>query len=289
VFSTYLGGGSDDTGSQIGFDAQGNIFVAGSTGGSFPVTTGDAASADGSFVAKFSPDGKRLLYATVVPDSSSFPVLAVDAAGNAYIGGSTRFNHAFVAKLSPDGSTWLYRTPLAGSSAEVILGLVVDAGGNVVICGNTSSPDLPATAGAFQTKLAGVEDAFVARLDASGRIAALTYLGGSARDRGGLVSVDRAGNVYFAGTTDSFDLPTTAGSFQPAPLVPAWSESPGAFAAKLSPDLHSLLYATYLPVDRSIPHAVANAAGELFSRLPRACSPSRRMRRSLASAARTTS
>jgi uncharacterized protein (TIGR03437 family) len=61
------------------------------------------------------------------------------------------------------------------------------------------------------------------------------------------VQIDAQGNVYVAGFTSSLDFPTTAGSFEPAPLVPLWSGTPGGFVAKLSADATQLGYSTYVP------------------------------------------
>jgi hypothetical protein len=71
----------------------------------------------------------------------------------------------------------------------------VDAQGSVYLAGETVSPDFPVTAGALQLKHAGVPgndcsiftgcympDAFVTKLDASGKIVYSTYLGGSSYD-----------------------------------------------------------------------------------------------------------
>ena len=43
VFATFLGGSSSATPSAIAFDAQGNVYLAGTVQGDFPVTAGAAA------------------------------------------------------------------------------------------------------------------------------------------------------------------------------------------------------------------------------------------------------
>jgi uncharacterized protein (TIGR03437 family) len=242
LFAAYLGGTTDDSGSQIVLDGAGNIYVAGVTGGDFPGVPG---SGSGAFLAKLSGDGKRILYSMVLP-GYFISSLAVDAKGNAYVGGGTPQNHAFATKINPDGSAILYNTVLGGSSA--VLSLVVDAQGVATVAGVTSSPDFPVTAAAFQQSLAGRQSAFAARLDADGKIIASTYLGGSGQDVANVVRVDSAGNVYVAGGVTSLDFPTTAEAFQPAPRVPVWSSVPGGFLVKLTPDLHTLAYGTYIPV-----------------------------------------
>jgi uncharacterized protein (TIGR03437 family) len=270
LFATYLGGPTDDYGTKLAIDSAGNIYVAGFTGGSFPTTPHAAVPATtdaGTFIAKFSPDG-RLEYATCLP-GYLMSALAVDAGGNAYLGGSTgpAAYHAFVAKLNPDGSAFLYNTLLSGSGQDFGAALALDARGNVTVTGSTSSADFPVTAGVVQPKLAGTQNAFVARLDGDGKMVFSTYLGGSGMDSGGAVQLDSAGNIYVAGMATSLDFPTTAGTFQPAPAIPAWGASPGGFVAKLTPDAHALAYSTYLtiyPNSGGIQLLALNSAGEVY-------------------------
>jgi uncharacterized protein (TIGR03437 family) len=272
LFATYLGGPNDDFGSKLAIDSAGNIYVAGTTGGSFPTTAHAAvpATADaGGFIAKFSPDGSRLIYSTYLPNSSGVSALAVDAGGNAYLSGSTGgyAYHAFVVKLNPDGSAFLYNTLLAGSGQDFATALALDARGNVTVTGSTSSADFPVTAGVVQTKLAGTQNAFVARLDGDGKLVFSTYLGGSGMDSGGAVQLDSAGSIYVAGMATSLDYPTTPGTFQPAPAIPAWGASPGGFVAKLTPDAHALAYSTYLmiyPNSGGVRLLALNSAGEVY-------------------------
>jgi hypothetical protein len=94
--------------------------------------------------------------------------------------------------------------------------------------------------GAFDTSLGGSDDAFVAKLSATGSsLAYSTYLGGSSNDTG-VIAVDAAGSAYVTGFTQSSDFPT----------VGAFDTSLGggadAFVAKLSASGSSLAYSSYL-------------------------------------------
>lgn len=72
VFATYLGGSPETMPSAIAFDPQGNVCVAGTAQGAFPVTTGEAFTSrpNGqtvSFIAKLNSGGTQLEYATYIP------------------------------------------------------------------------------------------------------------------------------------------------------------------------------------------------------------------------------
>src|SRR4029079_14975838 len=101
----------------------------------------------------------------------------------------------------------------------------VDAFGNLVTMGQTLSPNFP-TRNARQPHPAGAVDAFVAKLDPSGKkLVFSTYHGGSGNDLpffssgvstcggpedapGWGVGIDAFGFIYVAGTTESTDFPT---------------------------------------------------------------------------------
>src|ERR1051325_130396 len=71
VYSTYLGGGGEDTGYGIKVDEQGNAYVGGSTWSSnFPTTAGALQTSKGNlgdgFVVKLNAAGSALLYSTYI-------------------------------------------------------------------------------------------------------------------------------------------------------------------------------------------------------------------------------
>ena len=263
IFATYLGGASNSNGQAITVDASGNIYVAGAAGSSFPTSANAAIQTDpappaangyanAAFATKLSPDGSKFLYVTFLPASmATVNGITVDPQGNLYIAGATSTTnpppmHPAVVKLSADGSTVVYTKVLAGSNRDSALSVAADAAGNAYVTGLTGSPDFPVTAGALQSQLAGVQNAFVTKLDPAGNIAYSTYLGGSGRDSGGAVKVDIGGNIYVAGSTTSLNFPTTPGSVEPNALIPAWRTTPEGFVTKITPQ-GTLGYSTYFP------------------------------------------
>ena len=99
----------------------------------------------------------------------------------------------------------------------------------------------PAQSGRAVAATSGAGAAFVARFDSGGTLRAATYLGGQGGASINGVATDSAGNIYVAGTTNSFDFPFTPGTLQPAPP----NGNRNFFAAKLDTNLH-LVYSTYL-------------------------------------------
>jgi hypothetical protein len=272
VYSTYLGGSSLDDGWGIAVDSTGNAYVTGYTYATdFPTTAGAFQTIYGggtcdAFVTKLNSSGSGLLYSTYLggSDVDSGYGIAVDSSGNAYIAGETAstdfpitagafqtayaggYRDAFVIQLNASGSSLLYSTYLGGSGYDrsAHLGsLALDTSGNVYIVGDTDSSDFPITAGAFQTTFAGGRDVFVAKINATGSsLLYSTYFGGSDLDFGDGIALDSSGNTYLAGTTESFDFPTTGGAFQ----TTSGGGSSDAFVTKLNATGTGLLYSTYI-------------------------------------------
>lgn len=273
VYSTYLGGNSDEIGFGIAVDAGGAAYVTGRTRSSdFPTTggafdTSNTGSYYDAFVTKLSADGSSLAYSTYLGGSSFEEgwAIAVDVAGAAYVGGRTDSSNfpttagafdtslassgdAFLVKLNPAGSELDYGTYLGGTQYEDVRGIAVDASGRAHVTGRTYSGDFPTTAGAFDETWNDQGDVFVARLSATGSALDFgTFLGGHMPGGNDLsldVAVDAAGQAHIMGVTTSIDFPTT-----PGVVDPALSNANGnydLFVTKLSTDGSALVYSTYL-------------------------------------------
>ena len=187
LYSTYFGGSNTDAGNGIAVDGSGSAFVAGFTfSRDFPVAPPQSVAGT-AFVAKFSGNGSTLIYSRSFGGNGNdvASAVAVDAAGNAYLTGSTTSTNfpsinapetltglisptvffaqiAFVTKVNPNGTALVYSTPLGGGS-DSGAGIAVDATGNAYVTGQTGSPNFP-TVNAFQMMLLGRLNAFAAKL-----------------------------------------------------------------------------------------------------------------------------
>jgi hypothetical protein len=116
----------------------------------------------------------------------------------------------------------------SGGNEEAI-GIQADAAGNAFVTGFTTSSDFPVTAGAFDTSIGGLYDAFVMKLDPAGNIVWATFLGGSQWEQGRGIALDAAGAVYVTGVTQSPNFPTRR------PVQGAFGGGFDAFVTKLNP------------------------------------------------------
>src|SRR5262245_11092039 len=97
VYSTYLGGGGEDSGRGVAVDSAGNAYIAGITNSPDFTTTPGAfqrtitGAAEDAFVAKVSADGTSLIFSTYLggSDIDQAFAIAIDSVGDAYVTGST--------------------------------------------------------------------------------------------------------------------------------------------------------------------------------------------------------
>jgi Beta-propeller repeat len=145
--------------------------------------------------------------------------IAVDPEGSAFVTGQVpngRFRgvDAYVAKVNAPGTGLLYLTFIGGTGLDAGFDIALDASGNAYVTGATSSTEasFPVLGGPDLTHNGGY-DAFVAKLDPTGNLVFAGYIGGAGTDFGEGIAVDRLGNVYVTGPTDSSEdtFPATVG------------------------------------------------------------------------------
>ncbi len=233
IYSTYLGGSTQETAYGLSVDSSGNAYVVGQTASKdFPTTTGALqtslpAGLRTSFVSKLNAAGNGLVYST-------------------YLGGTSQVSYL---------------------CCDLAAAVAIDQTGNAYIAGTTVSSGFPVTTGAAQTKFTASlsSNAYVAKLNPSGTgLVYATYLGGSGQgqfnigpavfqgDQANAIAVDGAGNAYVTGLAHSPDFPVTNGAFQTrnkaATTSGTVSQIPGynAFVTKISNDGTAFVFSTYL-------------------------------------------
>ena len=218
VYSTYLGGGSDQA-TRVAVGSDGSAYVTGYTGSpNYPTTA-----------TSFQPSCGG------APPCTS--------------GGFSVFD-AFVTRINPAGSSLVYSSYLGGSGNEFGYGIAVDASGAAYLAGYTDSTDFPVTVGAFQPHLNGLVDAYVSKVSTDGtKLGYSTYLGGhpgtcdTVQEQNAVgVAVNTAGNAFVTGLAcNTPDFPTTNDAFQPT--APGGKDS---FITEMNPSGSGLVYSSYL-------------------------------------------
>jgi Beta-propeller repeat len=279
VYSTYIGGSSDDSGNALSIDAAGNVYVAGGTDSTnFPVTSNAAQSAYGggmndAFVIKIDPTGSNLLYATYIggSDEEIANGLAVDSTGNMYVGGETKSTNftvvqplqgtnkggsdGFIAQVDGTTGSFKFLDYLGGTGADTITGVALDGSNNVYVAGITTSTDFPVHGSSpYQTQCGSngqcdasggnaQDDSFITAIksDKSQYIYS-TYFGGNGGDDAETIVVDNQGDAYITGLTSSNDL-KIANAYQ---TKINGSASNNVFVAEMNPSGSATPYVTYL-------------------------------------------
>jgi hypothetical protein len=210
VWFTYVGGlGDDFADGRLAVDNSGHVFVSGTS-----------------------------------QSLSDFPIPAIQGRPN-LMTGVAKFGA--VIQLSSDGamlrstSIFFGKTNAASPGTKTTTtasgGLALDASGNVYVCGLTNASDLPSTIGAFQPAIKGQQDAYIARINASNVVTALTYLGGTGTVQAcKALAFDSEGNVIVVTPTDAANYPVTTAATLNGPSDIA--------ITKLTPDLTTVVFST---------------------------------------------
>jgi gliding motility-associated-like protein len=163
---------------------------------------------------------------------------------------------AGINKYSTNGTSIIYSTYYGGSGTDLPNNMMVNTNNELVICGSTTSPNLPVTTGCYDNTLNGFSDIYIARFNAAGSaLKAATYLGGNTTDganssalspnygdanRGEVLTAPN-GSIYIASSTASTDFPVTSGALQAT-----FGGMQDGVVCKLDSNLTTLQYSTFL-------------------------------------------
>lgn len=147
-------------------------------------------------------------------------------------------------------------TPAQAEGGGYVAGFHFDSGrdiavgpdGSAYITGSTYEDEgFDTTPGASDETHNGAEDAFLVRIDPTGRVVYATLIGGTWHDRGTSITVDRHGAAYLSGETEGRDFPTTPGALDNSYWPRGWDNHLTGFLAKISPDGSTVEYSTRVP------------------------------------------
>ena len=157
---------------------------------------------------------------------------SVDKNGNVFIGGATMsLNNiatsglyqpvlagiidGFLVKFNAAGQRQ-WGTYFGGALSEELGSCMVSNSGDIYVAGRTNSTSGIASAGAHQPVYGGGNyDCYIEKFNQAGMRLWGTYYGGTLSDFTGILTVDKFGNVFLAGTTWSEYSIATTGSYQP--------------------------------------------------------------------------
>jgi beta-propeller repeat-containing protein len=228
VYAGYIGGGSEDLGTDIVVDGDGNAYVC-----------GEVDSSETTF-----PNGNGFASLPGLPGFDQ----------------TLNVSDLFVVKVNPAGTALLYATYIGGSQGEGEgAQMALDGEGNIYVAGGTSSSEaegFPVTVGPDLTYNGSFSDAYVLKLNAAGTgLDYCGYIGGAGLENGRGIAVDGDGNAYVTGNTGSTETSFPDGDPDMNDMMPA----PGfdqtfnggrfdrdAFVVKVNAAGTALVYATYL-------------------------------------------
>jgi hypothetical protein len=247
------------------------------------------------FVAKLDATGSNLVYADYIGgNSQDYGIaLVLDAANAVYVTGSTASSNfpvvqpfqaqqpgpysGFLTKISANGSSLLYSTYLGGNTFDQPTSIGIDSLAQVYVAGYTKSQNFPVanafqpTVSANQANLFG-DYGFLTKFSPDGSsLVYSTYLAGNSnvvQDCGSPcwpspynvisgIAVDANGSAYVTGTTNTYNFPTTAGSYLTSNTTQ--QDANIGFVSKFSSS-GSLDYSTYFYGSSSDPVGISAIA-----------------------------
>jgi len=240
VFYGYTGSTADNWGFTATYDGQGNFY-----GGGIVFRTGQFPTNNGAFQTTFQGG------------VTEGEISGTDIA---------------IIKFDASGANRIYATYLGGAGNEQPHSLVADAAGNLFIAGRTSSAaTYPVRGPGLYGRGGGLFDIIISKLSANGStLMSSVRIGGSGNDGVNVrpnylsptsaettrrnygddarseIILDAGGNPILASVTQSIDFPVTPGAFQTTPGPASSTRFQDGVVLKLTPDLGTLLFSSYL-------------------------------------------
>ena len=232
IWSTYLGGSSNEAPHSMVVNQAQELFVMGSTGSNdFPTTAGCFQPGfQGGPTVNFAVG-----YGFSFPSGVDLFVARFNANATALLGST------FVGGTNTDG---VNTSALSYNYGDAFRGeIALDPDENPVVVTSTASTNIATTPGAPQATYGGGPlDAYVFRLaPALNTMLWASYYGGTGSDVGHGVQIDSDGRIYITGGTNSTNLPMAG-----TPYQGVHSGNTDGYIARYAASGNTLLSATYL-------------------------------------------
>lgn len=209
----------------VNTDNNGNVYALGDFSGNIDFDHGPettllrAGSGDNGYILKYNANGDFIWAIDLkLSGSRDWEYARTDGNGNTYImqslkgtfdfdlsdTGNTTFSSRgdedlITYKLDSDGN-FVWGNQIGGSSRDRGYSIAVNNNGIVYITGFfKDTVDFDANSSGEELISNGVEDVFVAQLDANGNFLTAVNVGDFARDQGKSISIDNNGGIYTAG------------------------------------------------------------------------------------------
>jgi uncharacterized protein (TIGR03437 family) len=226
LFSRTFGGASEDMALGLAVMPSGNIAITGFTNSTnFPVLTPLQANNGGAtdaFLTIVDPrEGATVLSTYLGGSLRDFARgIAVDRTNNIYIAGVTQSTNfptlnpiqaslrgtedGFVLKFNPTTRALLWSTFYGGNSSDAIAQIALDTDTSVVFTGVTNSVRQFPLVNATQPNMAGMVDAFLARINPTGTALTFsTYYGGDSADTATSITIAPNGELVVSGISQN--------------------------------------------------------------------------------------
>lgn len=283
VFSTFIGSSAQETAMSVRIDKENNIIIGGCTlSPDFPTTEGAfdrAFRGQEAFLAKFSPDGRTLIFSTFLggSDSDNITCLTIDDNNNIYVAGFTkspdfpttgnalRKQHEtnqgtwfdgvdqFLAKIDKNGEKLLYSTYFSGRTWGGINSLTWTSPNRLLIASHTDSPGFSISDNAYCNHTKGGKDGFISVFNSSEmKLEYSTLIGGNNYDHITKAFFLNDDCVVIGGETNSTDFPLTENALDSIyPLndgtySPTFEGKRKFFVSIIDIRKNQLVYSTYI-------------------------------------------
>ncbi|WP_455139279.1 SBBP repeat-containing protein [Candidatus Hodarchaeum mangrovi] len=264
IWSSFLGGSSNDGGMHVVVDSFDNIFVVGVTNSfDFPTSESGYNGATDGFITKLAPNGTMLFskcigttgeeyiegcvlkgdVITLTGSTNSQTFTITTDANQKDFGGIT---DGTIVQIDCNNGSIIYSSFLGGNNFDVLGEISVNTNGNFILNGISESNDLPISDNAYSQDMSGPgRDFFIAALNQNLMIEYCSFFGGSGIDDSFGCTIDSDNNLIFSGRTWSIDFPITNAYQAVYGGTEGSFEGVDAFIAKIDQVTGDLLFSSY--------------------------------------------